>query len=106
MYQLNFDGASKGNPGKTGYGGVFRDHFGSPHLIYLGSKGWDTNNSAELEGLWQDLTLAQDNRFFPLIIEGDSQIIINMATKLMQGTPTRKISNSWRMAHRLELLRQ
>eukprot|EP00253_Pinus_taeda_P011523 PITA_11523 len=58
MYQLNFDGASKGNPGQTGYGGVFRDHLGTPHLIYLGSKGWDTNNSAELEGLWQGLTLA------------------------------------------------
>eukprot|EP00253_Pinus_taeda_P028396 PITA_28396 len=50
-FKLNFDGASKGNPGKAGFGGIFRDHKGSPLLIYLGNIGWDTNNSAELEGL-------------------------------------------------------
>ena len=42
--------------------------------------------------------------FFPLIIEGDSQIIINMVTKLMQGSPIHKVSNCWRMAQRLELI--
>lgn len=104
MFQLNFDGASKGNPGKEGFGGVFRDHYGIPQLIFLGSKGWDSNNSAELEGLWRGLTLAQDKSFFPLIIEGDSQIIINMVTKLMQGSPIHKVSSSWRMAQRLELI--
>ena len=104
MFQLNFDGASKGNPGKAGYGGVFRDHYGIPQLIFLGSKGWDSNNSAEFEGLWQGLTLAQDKSFFPLIIEGDSQIIINMVTKLMQGSPIHRVSRSWRMAQRLELI--
>ena len=30
LFQLNFDGASKGNPGLSGYGGVFRDHSGNP----------------------------------------------------------------------------
>eukprot|EP00253_Pinus_taeda_P021887 PITA_21887 len=82
LFQLNFDGASKGNPGLSGYVGVFRDHSGNPHLIYLGSKGWDTNNSAELEGLWQGLVLAQVHNFFPLVVEGDSQIIINMGKHL------------------------
>lgn len=51
MYQLNFDGTSKGNRGNSGFGGIFRDHKGAPLLTFLGSKGWDTNNSAELEGL-------------------------------------------------------
>jgi len=60
MIQLNFDRASKGNPGKAGYGGVFRDHDGTPVLLFFGSKGWDTNNSVELEGLWRGLILAQD----------------------------------------------
>jgi len=104
MYQLNFDGASKGNPGNSGFGGIFRDHKGAPLLTFLGSKGWDTNNSAELEGLWQGLILAQDKGFFPLIIEGDSQIIINMVTKILQGSSSGKVSNSWRMAKRLELI--
>lgn len=72
MLQLNFDGASKGNPGKAGYGGVFRNHKGSPQCIFMGSIGWDTNNSAELEGLWHGLKLAHERNLFPLIIEGDS----------------------------------
>lgn len=59
MINLNFDGASKGNPGRVGYGGIFKDHKGKPLLIFLGSIGWDTNNSAKLEGLWQGLILAQ-----------------------------------------------
>jgi len=52
MFQLKFNGASKGNPGKAGFGGIFRYHKGTPILTYLGSTGWDTNNSVELEGLW------------------------------------------------------
>ena len=50
-FKLNFDGASKGNPGKVGYDGVIRDHEGKPLQIYYGNIGWDTNNSAELEGV-------------------------------------------------------
>ena len=72
MIQLNFDGASKCNSGSLGFRGVFRDRQGTPLLLFLSSKGWDTNNLVELEGLWQGLTLAHDRGFFPLIIEGDS----------------------------------
>lgn len=104
LFQLNFDGASKGNPSPSGFGGVFRDHTGNLHLIYLGSNGWDTNNSSELEGLWQGLIQAQRHNFFPLIIEGDSQIIINMGKKISQGAPVHKVSKRWRMAHRLDLI--
>eukprot|EP00253_Pinus_taeda_P028947 PITA_28947 len=50
-YKLNFDGASKGNPGPAGFGGIIRNHNGTPPQIYFGNIGWDTNNSAELEGL-------------------------------------------------------
>lgn len=50
------------------------------------------------------LILAQSQGFFPLVIEGDSQIIINMVIKILQGTPSSKLSSSWRMAKRLELI--
>eukprot|EP00253_Pinus_taeda_P013273 PITA_13273 len=50
-YKLNFDGASKGNPGIAGFGGILRNHEGTPMQIYFGNIGWDTNNSAELEVL-------------------------------------------------------
>eukprot|EP00253_Pinus_taeda_P031183 PITA_31183 len=38
-YLLNFDGASKGNPGNTGYGGAIRNSQGQPLTIYYGSIG-------------------------------------------------------------------
>ena len=55
IFKMNFDGASKGNPGPAGFGGIFRNSQGDSLAIYYGSIGWDTNNSAELEGLWQGL---------------------------------------------------
>eukprot|EP00253_Pinus_taeda_P007787 PITA_07787 len=103
-YILNFDGASKGNPGITGYGGIIRNSQGNSLKIYFGSIGWKTNNAAELEGLWQGLQIAQLQSFFPLIVEGDSQILINMAIKIQQGSPAQKVSKSWRLATRLESL--
>lgn len=106
MIKLNFDGASKGNPGQAGYGGIFQDCRGNPLLIFFGSIGWDTNNSAELEGLWQGLCLAQQHNFQPVVIEGDSQIFINMANQLLTGSPASKVANNWRMADHLELIEQ
>eukprot|EP00253_Pinus_taeda_P025774 PITA_25774 len=103
-YILNFDGASKGNPGITGYGGVIRNSQGIPLKVYFGSIGWNTNNAAELDGLWKGLQISQQQRYIPLIVEGDSQIIINMATKIQQGSAAQKVSRSWRMATRLESL--
>lgn len=57
-FQAQLDGASKGNPGKEGFGGIFKDHKGSHLLIYFRNIGWDTNNLAELEGFWQGLLLS------------------------------------------------
>jgi len=48
-FKLNFGGASKGDPGKAGFGGILRNHTGLPLLVYFGNIGWDTNNSAKLE---------------------------------------------------------
>eukprot|EP00253_Pinus_taeda_P008637 PITA_08637 len=100
-YKLNFDGASKGNPGHAGFGGIIRDSKGSLLQLYFGNIGWDTNNSAELEGLWQGLSIARELNLHPLMVEGDSQIIINMATRIQNGSQTRKVAHSWRLEARL-----
>jgi len=110
MIQLNFDRASKGNPGMAGYGGILRDHGGKPLPLFFGSIGWDMNNSVELEGLWQGHCLAQRHGFLPIVIEGDSQILINMANQILQGTYSQsnqqlKISSSF-SAHRTIALNQ
>jgi hypothetical protein len=56
--KLNFDGASKGNPGDAGYGVVFRNQAGQILVIGAGSLGHTTNNVAELWGLIKGLQLA------------------------------------------------
>ena len=103
-FKLNFDGASKGNPGTAGFGGIFRNHKGDSLLIFYGNIGWDTNNSAELEGLWQGLLLSRHYGFHPLEVEGDSQILIAMENQLLNGTRAHKTANSWRLEARLEAI--
>ena len=84
-FKLNFDGASKQNSGIVGYGGAVRNHTGAIHLIYHGNLGVNTNNNVELIALIQGLTLAGRYRLLPLVVEGDSEIIIRLIRKLQMG---------------------
>ena len=51
VFKLNFDGASRGNLGPVGYGGVCLDSIGKIWYNYYGIIGIYTNKSVELEGL-------------------------------------------------------
>ena len=102
--KLNFDGASKGNPGAAGYGVVFRDHLGHILLITAGYLGHSTNNAAELWGMIRVLHLASEHGFHNLVVEGDSQIIINMLQRILNGANLDKVMPSWRLSHGLQLL--
>ena len=73
-------------------------------MLY-GSIGFDTNNSAELEGLLQGLIIMIREGWLPATIEQDSKILIQMAKQIANGKTTEKISSSWRLASRLETLR-
>jgi ribonuclease HI len=75
---MNFDGASKGNPGATGFGVVFRNQQGNILLISVGSMGHTTNNVAKLWGLTRGLQIALEQGFHKLIVEGDSQVVLNL----------------------------
>jgi len=105
-YKLNFDGAAKGNPGLASYGGVFRNEVGSALHIYHGLIGKDTRNAPELEGLWKGICIAEKENFFPLEVEGDSQILIIAATRIQSGTSAAKIASSWRLLSRLEQIEE
>jgi len=104
FFKLNFDGASKGNPGCAGFGGIIRNALGQAVWVFFGYIGQDTNNSAELEGLLHGIQLAQDKSWSPLVVEGDSKIILRMAEKVQSGQPAQKVSNSWRLEGRIEQL--
>ena len=62
--------------------------------IFWGDLGDSSNNLAELEGLVQGLKWAADMGWSPLIVEGDSRLIISMETRLQVGSSTSKISQN------------
>eukprot|EP00253_Pinus_taeda_P005455 PITA_05455 len=96
--KLNFDGASKGNPGPAGLGGIFRDGEGNTRWVFAEWVGEMTNNEAELWAVHEGLRIAARNRYRYLEIEGDSQITIEMLRKLKDGQGWDKVAKSWRTA--------
>jgi len=73
---LFFDGASKGNPGEAGGGGVLLGPDENLIIKYSWGMGTNTNNLAEALALWQGLLLAQAEGIRDLNVYGDSRIII------------------------------
>jgi ribonuclease HI len=73
---LFFDGASKGNPGVAGGGGVLVSPNGLLEITYAWGLGTETNNRAEALALWQGLTQAINQNVQDLVIIGDSRLII------------------------------
>ena len=80
IYEMNFDGCSKGNPGLSGAGAV---------IYKNGEEIWSnsyfvsdsaTNNVAEYFGLIRGLKRAIKMNICHLIVKGDSQLIIKQMT--------------------------
>jgi ribonuclease HI/exonuclease III len=78
---LQFDGASKGNPGPSGGGGTIQDPNQGTVMQYAIGLGIDTNNRAEALALWQGLKLAIKLNIQDLTVIGDSRIIIQTMVK-------------------------
>ena len=100
--KINFDGASKGNSGPAGYGAVIRNSTGEILTLTAGYLGETTNNVAELTGLLQGLQQALALGIHNIILEGDSQIVIQLITKILHGGHPHKISPSWHLEGLLE----
>ncbi|KAH9302027.1 hypothetical protein KI387_013610, partial [Taxus chinensis] len=77
-FKLNFDGASKGNPGTAAGGGAIRDHKGNLIVAYAGKMGIQTNHFAEALSVLWGLRVARAQNIQNLIVEGDSLNIINL----------------------------
>lgn len=77
MYSLYFDGASKGNPGPSGYGGVFYNEEMQEIYKYSGMcQGHQTNNFAEYTALVKGLEYALNNNMKELKVYGDSKLVV------------------------------
>ena len=101
---MNFDRASKGNPGPGGFGSVIRDNAGKMKCLKAGFLGHDTNNLVELWGPIKGLQLYLSLNLNPLIAEGYSKMIISLAKKFIQGLDPKKITPNWRLIGPLSLL--
>ena len=75
-FKLFFDGASKGNPGKAGGGGVIIDPDGKVEIEFSWNIGNDSNNMAEAYRLWQGLKQLQGKGVEEVLVFGDSRVII------------------------------
>jgi ribonuclease HI len=79
-FKMNFDGCSKGNPGLGGAGAVIynKNKEISCNYCFVGDNV--TNNCAEYSGLILGLKMAIEMDIKILLVEGDSQLVINQMT--------------------------
>ncbi|XP_073037138.1 uncharacterized protein [Primulina eburnea] len=77
-FKLNVDGSSRGNPGESSVGGVVRDSSGRVVLSFSEFIGVGTNVRAELWAVWRGLLICSDLGLFPLWVETDSQISLQI----------------------------
>ncbi|KAK9990739.1 hypothetical protein SO802_025724 [Lithocarpus litseifolius] len=77
-HKLNTDGASLGNPGKAGGGGLIRNSDGVWIRGYSRSIGYTTSVMAELWALRDGLSLAIQLGIRNLVVELDAKVIVKM----------------------------
>ena len=88
-----------------GIGGAIRNSEGNILGVFWGSIGESTNNVVEIKALLVGLDMIQTNEWHPTILEGDSQLILQMVEKLLNGKHIHKVADNWRLIHNLDLLR-
>ncbi|KAL0449189.1 UNVERIFIED_CONTAM: hypothetical protein Slati_1475300 [Sesamum latifolium] len=77
-WKLNCDGASKGNPGPSGAGGLVRDDRGRLILAFYEFLGDQTNNYAELYGVARGLQLAWETCCHNVWVEMDAMAVLRI----------------------------
>ncbi|MCO5557777.1 hypothetical protein L7F22_011348 [Adiantum nelumboides] len=80
IYQLEFDGASKGNPGRAGAGALIRCPHGSVVLELTEFLGSETNNVAEYRALILGLRVALSKGIQRVTAQGDSKLVCLQVT--------------------------
>ena len=83
--KLNVDGCSRGNPGQSGIGGVFRDENGVISVMFSGPIGVGDSLRAEIFAVMEGVRKAKELNIKKLIIEGDSEVVIGWLTKDQNG---------------------
>ncbi|CAL5097493.1 unnamed protein product [Urochloa decumbens] len=79
---LEFDGACKGNPGKSGAGVIIRRLDGSVIALLREGLGITTNNAAEYRALILGLDYAAKKGFKHIRVQGDSKLVCKQVQDL------------------------
>ena len=77
-FKLNADGASFGNLGKVGGGGLIRDHYGSWVKGYIKHIGFASNITAEFWALKDGLMLVSQLGITQLLVELDAKVVMDL----------------------------
>ncbi|KAL0427508.1 UNVERIFIED_CONTAM: putative ribonuclease H protein, partial [Sesamum latifolium] len=83
--KLNTDGASRGNPGVTGAGGIIRNHFGEVLLAFQEPSGITSNIQAELSALHRSLLICKERVYIRVWIELDALSVLKLLKKPLSG---------------------
>lgn len=92
--KFNIDRTSKGNPVTTRHGRVIRDEKGKILFIFHGHIGKATNNMAKILAMEHCLEYFLLDHSHNVIVEPDSELIINSVKKINWGTAPEKVSKN------------
>lgn len=95
--KFNIDGASKGNPGTVGYRGVLRDEHGEVIFIFYYNLGKVMTNMVELMTMEQCLDFLKQDNQQNVIVEADSELIIDSIKRISGGSRPEKFSRNWHL---------
>jgi len=92
-FKCNTDGASKGNPGISGCGGIFRDHAAEAILCFAEPHGFTNSYYVELCAFMRVVEIAHQNNWHNIWIETDSALVV-MAANSSDQVPW-ELRNRW-----------
>jgi ribonuclease HI len=101
--KCNIDGASKGNPGLSSRGGIFRNNEADFLLCFAEPLGYTSSYQAELQGALRAIEVAHQMNWNNLWLETDSSLAV-LAFKNPDFLVTWSLRNRWHNA--LIILRQ
>ncbi|KAL5724525.1 hypothetical protein ACHQM5_007773 [Ranunculus cassubicifolius] len=75
--KINTDGASKGNPGPSGWGSIFRDENNKIRGVYYGGLGISSSHMEETMAVTHSLLKAVEQGWKNFWIESDSEAVVH-----------------------------
>ncbi|GAA0139562.1 hypothetical protein LIER_01080 [Lithospermum erythrorhizon] len=97
FFKINTDGASRGNPGKSGGGGILRSDQRALVFAFGNYFGIDNSLNAEINALLSRLQYCKNGGYSNVIVETDSALLLNLL---------RSRKGRWSCAHSLAKIRR